>query len=217
MTHPPQPCLPQSSAHRPRYTLGQRGLTLIEVMIVVVIIGVLVGTAAVTISTEPSVEDEARRIAALINEGARKAVSGGSIDVDAIVGNAAGLFRSQISVRQSASGRLFLLVERFEEGTGLYREIYRRNINRGIVVAGFSSQSEINPGTTPTPLPPPPPPPFPVDAVPLASTQCRPDGTCRPWTLYLESADNPGAPGNPRARVVVLALNGMNTQMFSGW
>lgn len=188
---------------------GQRGFSIIELMIVVVIMGVLASAAVVAMSPDPDVEDEANKIAALVNEGARLAISGGPVDPTR---SSTGLqARGRISVRQDPNGQ-YLLIERLDDQLG-FTEIERKRVylGRRVRVVGMRPSAEINPGTAGFPLPP-----------TGVSINCRPDATCTLGgelepptgaTLYLQDARRP----DRKARVVVLPLNGMMTQMFTGW
>lgn len=65
--------------HRPTSIAGESGFTLIEIMLVLLIIGITVGLAAIALNTNPAstVDREARRLQAVLNEASGEAVSRG--------------------------------------------------------------------------------------------------------------------------------------------
>jgi type II secretory pathway pseudopilin PulG len=182
---------------------------MVELMVVVAIIGVLASAAAISMSPDPDVEDEAYKIAALVNEASRLAISGGPVDPSmSQTGNAA---RGRVRVRDDGQGQ-YLLIERLDDQAG-FNEIERKRVilSRRVRVAGVRFTAGLTPGEGPQI-------PFMGEFV----IYCRPDGTCTSGadfgppnggTLYLQDVQRP----NRRARVVVLPLNGMMTQVFSGW
>jgi prepilin-type N-terminal cleavage/methylation domain-containing protein len=193
--------------------LGQKGFSMAELMVVVCIVGLLATAAVVTMTTDPDVEDECAKIAGLVNEAARQAISGGSVRPE--TSQSSGITeRGQLRIVTDAAGPSFL-VERLREpppedpGAELvWVERNRVHLGKSVTVAGWSPSAELEPGTTPLIPGPSFSPPF-FDK----PTKCHPDGTCTAMTLYLQDAKRP----DRKARVVVLPLNGMMTQCFSGW
>lgn len=198
------------SGHR-RVAMGQKGFSLVELLVVVCIIGLLATGAIVTMSTTPEVEDECAKIAALINEAARQAISGGAVRPE--LSQVSGIIeRGQLRILSDPAAGPSFLVERLREPSGTETELVwverkRVHLGKAVKIAGWSPSAALDPGSNPLFLGPTFAPPFDVP------TRCNPDGTCTAMTLYLQEAKRP----ERKARVVVLPLNGMMTQCFSGW
>jgi prepilin-type N-terminal cleavage/methylation domain-containing protein len=186
---------------------AQRGLTLIELMVVVAIVGLLMIAAVVMMRTEADVQDVAHQVANVLREGSRKAVAGGAVRGD-VIANTGIEARTRIRIYEEVADFQIVVLERLEEDalpndTASWVEIRRVTLDEDVEVNGVRPSAEINPGLGPATV---------IVPAGEAIIECEPDGTCDPMTLYLKSTGNQ----EEFARVAVMPLNGAPL-IFAQW
>jgi prepilin-type N-terminal cleavage/methylation domain-containing protein len=188
-------------ARRPPGTEG--GLTLVELLVVVLIIGVIAGAAAVVIRSGPGIGDAAARVSGMVAEAARKAVAGGPVRANVAAGG--NTSRARVRFDVDPNGFPFVAVDRRVEDspdtatTFEWVELTRARLPDRVAIAGLEPVPRTDPGGAPT------------VALPF-TVECEPGGTCDAATIYLETTG--GAP--ERKRVVVMPL-GAAPLVFDQW
>lgn len=183
----------------------QAGVTLIELMVVVMIIGVLMAAGSVALNRKAKAADVGHTIAGMLNETSRKAVTWGPVEPAALAAMDPPKGARTRLVIETAGGFEAARIERMDDAAPTtWPQVTARYIgNKGIDVAGFSNVAQLSAGTTPD---------NPLDVGDTVAIHCFPDGSCEPITLYLQSVDDP----DNRARVVLMPLNSAS-QVFDSW
>ena len=183
----------------------QRGLTLVELMVVIAIVGVLMGAAVVMVSTDPTTRDVANKTTTLLRECSRQAVGGGSLraDVATALGTTA---RSRLVIDGSGTSQLVtveILVEEDAPATGAVWEVRQSHfISPPLEIFATRSSAELLPGLGPET----------TIGNGTAEIRCYPNGACDASTLYIHNTKK----DHGKVRVVVMPLNGA-PMIFGDW
>ncbi len=178
----------------------QAGFTLTELMVVVAIIAVLAAIAGPSLDTPADVASSARTVSSSIGEGARLAVSRGSV-APTVAAAESLTARTRITISQNPPHPVRLEV-RVETGatTSGWQLVSQTTLARDLVIVGDDTAARISPGNTPIAL------------TSNVVIDCQPSGQCRPTTLYIARG---AASRNPH-RIVVLPLAAA-PQVLKGW
>lgn len=188
----------------------QRGMTLVELMVVVAILSVLSAAAVVSINPTPSLEAQAKLVAQRIAQASRLAIRNGPMgdDVATESGNLSDItsrplfgVRSRLLIDSDANGRVFMSVqlrvaeEVFEEtqSSWLSSDVHNE--------VGIERQATITPNGYVYSHP---------GGAPL-EILCFPDGRCETTTIYLQNREQ-----NEFFRVTILDIQGLPL-VLGGW
>lgn len=183
--------------------MTQKGLTLVELMVVIAIVGILGASASAVLTTEESPKDAAAKLAGAVETASRLAIAGGPVSAEVVAAEGSRA-RARVSIAAVDDWQNIAVERRFENGDGTSRwelahelwvpthlEIY--GVEAGV--------SRLDPGGSPSALP-----------GGAAELLCYPDGTCDPATFYVRASEGPADPH----RVVVMPLGGASA-VLSGW
>lgn len=174
-----------------------RGVTLVELLVVLAIIGVMSALALVYLRSDPKTIDIATRVGDLVREGSRRAIALGPVrpDVALALGS-----KARTRIRATAGPQPTFILERLQEdplpaATGTWIEVQRYTVDPSQIAESWA----IGVGAH--------------AALPLVldwSTfvdQCYPNGTCDPRSLFFQSA-GPVSPDDAFARMSIMPLGG---------
>lgn len=211
----------------------ERGMSLVELMVVIVIIGVLTGLALIVLKGRPGLEETCHQLANSIREASRKAVSGGIVDQSQVSGSIPATARARVGIAYDTleTNRQVVTVELRDEAqpdTAEWFEVSRYYLRQGIVIWGYSTEivysesglgDAYGSGTGGSSVS------FVELSNPIDGTATEdftymyfhPDGsaggTGEPLTLFVKDA---GGEQERRMRVVMMPLQGQPL-VFAGW
>jgi prepilin-type N-terminal cleavage/methylation domain-containing protein len=207
-------------------TVRERGLTLVELMVVVAIVGILLTAFAMSFGGRKPVPEAAQDLSLRLREAARLAISGGVVD-QALAEDAPTTARTRIRIRYDSSNEIQLVtVEIRNEAEAAGAEwfvVSESAVPGGATIHAFEAALRYSPtgwgaayggAITGSPT-------FTVLRGPHAtgastadiSFYCRPDGGCDAVTLFVASH---GTSQKRRMRVVMMPLQG-SPIVFDGW
>jgi prepilin-type N-terminal cleavage/methylation domain-containing protein len=176
----------------------QRGVTLLELMMVVAIVSVLASIAVVSLRPQIKAIDVANRVGDLAREASRRAVALGPVRADVALNIGT---KARMRVRGIAPGpQPTFVLERLQEDpaprrTASWIAVVQYTVAREIVGdswgSGVGSHAALPRATDWTAF----------------EARCYPDGTCDPHTLFFEAAAL-GAASEHHARISIMPLGG---------
>lgn len=213
----------------------ERGLTLIELMVVVVIVGVLMVSAAALVRGRPGLPASAHDIANHLRNASHRAVAGGVVDqaqVTGGVGNPPTNARSRIVIEYNATTDIQVVSVEVRDETladspvdAEWLEVTTTAVRRDTTIFGYLDQlvvdqtatgagygSGAGSGTGTLVIDELQGPHNPSAANATLEIYCTPDGSCDPITLFLMTLGTQ----EQRMRVVEMPLTG-SPLIFRGW
>ena len=188
---------------------GQRGMTLVELMVVVAILSVLSAAAVVSINPTPRLKDQANLVAQRIAEASRLAIRNGPLEeifatdpssTSDVTSRTLWSARSRLLIDKDANDRVFMSIQ-LRDGKVSFSETRSSWLSADVHGnVGFQRDSTVNPaGYT-----------YSTTSLPL-EILCYPDGRCESATVYLQNTDE-----NEFVRITNLSIQG-TPLVFSGW
>jgi prepilin-type N-terminal cleavage/methylation domain-containing protein len=179
----------------------QAGLTLVELMVVVIIVGVLSTLAVASLRTTPDTSATAGKLASHITEASRRAIAGGPVHEDVIAAEAEADARTRI-VLESTMYTIEVREENADNTASEWKVVRVEALPDDISIAYLElNQTRLNSGNTVGTLP----------SAPNNVIRCNPSGGCQAATIYLK-----GKQASERHRVVIMPLQG-TPEVFSDW
>lgn len=195
-----------------------RGFTLTEMMVVIAILGILVGLALVYMRPQPKTIDVANRIGDLVQETTRRAVALGPVRADVVTAalssgksSTVARARTRLSATGTAGGPITFTLETFTElalpsNGGSWTPVLSYTMDSSVAgvawAPGTGSHTALS-GALQT-------------GWSTFHAYCDPDGTCEPYSLFLQNLRDAAGNANYQARISILPLGGA-TLTRSDW